>query len=122
MKLDITDREMDIMNVIWEREKVSAQEIAAYFLEPMQGGYNKNTTYTFLKRLIEKGAIKRIDPGFFCVAICSREEVQYEKTKSFVEKVYQGSFRQLFVQFAQSEKLGKQEIDELKKILEESQV
>ena len=52
---EITDREMEIMEVVWSRGEVSAQEI----LQKENGAYSKNTTYTFLNRLVGKGVLKR---------------------------------------------------------------
>ena len=118
---EITDREMEIMEVVWSRGEVSAQEIAAHYLQKENGAYSKNTTYTFLNRLVAKGVLKRKDPGFLCIPACRREEVQAAKTESFLERVYNGSFRALFSQFAQGGKLTQDDIRELRGILDEAE-
>ncbi len=118
---EITDRELEIMEVIWHSGAISAQEIAAYFLQKENGGYSKNTTYTFLKRLIAKGVLKRKEPGFLCIPACRREEVQAAKTETFLQRVYHGSFRALFSQFAQGRNLTPEDIKQLRDILDEAE-
>ena len=54
-KYDITDAELAIMKVLWEKKECSLNEI----IEGLGSEYkNKNTIKTLLRRLILKGSVK----------------------------------------------------------------
>ena len=80
--------EMKIMEIIWENEPVSAKEISLIAKEEI--GWNKNTTYTVIKKLVEKGYIKRDEPGFMCTSLISKDEVCKSETKSLVDRLFGG--------------------------------
>ena len=63
--------EMKVMEIIWENEPVSAKEISLIAKDEI--GWNKNTTYTVIKKLVEKGYIKRDEPGFMCTSLISKD-------------------------------------------------
>ena len=54
-------------------------------------GWEKNTTYTVIKRLIDKGAVSREDPGFNCRAKVTKKEVQRIETEALLSKMFNGS-------------------------------
>ncbi len=60
--MKLFDSEMKIMELIWKNEPVSAKELS--LLAQNDIGWNKNTTYTVIKKVIEKGYVKREDPDF----------------------------------------------------------
>jgi len=103
------------MEIIWEREPISAKEISVLAAE--QFGWNKNTTYTVIKRLIEKEVLRRDEPGFVCSSIVKRDEVQRAETNTLIEKLFGGSKKAFFAAFA-DEKLSTEEVDALKALIE----
>ena len=109
------DAELRLMEVIWEQEPVSAKEICAIAAE--QFDWNKNTTYTVIKRLIEKNILRRDEPGFICSSIIKKEDVQKNETNTLIEKLFDGSKKAFFAAFA-DEKLSDDEVAELKKLIE----
>ena len=109
------DAELRLMEVIWEQEPVSAKEISAIAAE--QFDWNKNTTYTVIKRLIEKNILRRDEPGFICSSIIKKEDVQKNETNTLIEKLFDGSKKAFFAAFA-DENLSDDEVAELKKLIE----
>lgn len=116
-EIKLFDSELKLMEIIWDKAPVSAKEISLIAAE--QIGWNKNTTYTVLKKLVEKNAVKRTDPNFMCEPLITREQVRLEETRKLIDKLYQGSLKTFFSSFLQEEKLSKEEIEELKKIIDE---
>lgn len=119
--MDITklyDSELKVMEVVWEKEPIAAKDVSIILNETI--GWNKNTTYTILKKLVEKKIIQRNDPNFICTALVNRKEVQLAETKSLIERLYSGSKKKFFAAFLQNEKLTKEEIEELKKMIDKS--
>lgn len=110
------DSEIKVMEIIWSNEPVEAKQISLIAAE--QIGWNKNTTYTILKKLESKGFIKRQEPRFVCTALISREEIQKAEARSLVEKLFGGSKQALFSALFADEKLSENELKELRKIIE----
>jgi predicted transcriptional regulator len=113
------DSELKVMEIIWERGPISAKEISLILGELI--GWNKNTTYTIIKKLIEKDIILREEPNFICFAKLKKEQVQSAETKSLIEKLYQGSKKAFFAAFIQNEKLSKEDLEELKKLIDQQE-
>ena len=89
----ISDAELVLMEHIWEKEGIRAAQLVQ--LEKEEMGWSRNTTYTLLTRMVEKGIIRREDPGFCCMALVSKEQVRAGHTRTLIDKLYEGS-RQMF--------------------------
>lgn len=113
---NLFDSELKVMEIIWEKEPVSAKEISLIAAENI--GWNKNTTYTVIKKLEAKGFIKREEPGFICTSVYKREEIQRSEANSLVDKLFGGSKKALFSALIVDEKLSREEIAELKELIE----
>lgn len=111
------DSELKIMDVIWREGDVPAKYIA----EKLNGelGWNKNTTYTLIKRCMKKGAIERSEPNFICHALIPKEKVQEAETNELIDKVYDGSADKLFAALLSRKRLSAEKIEELKRIVGE---
>lgn len=117
MDLKLFDSELKVMDLIWEKEPVSAKELSLLAAE--ETGWNKNTTYTVIKKLEAKGYIKRNEPGFICTALISKDEVCRAETKSLIDKLFGGSKKALFSALLEDEKLSDKELQELRKMIDE---
>lgn len=116
MKEKLFDSEAKVMEIIWARGSIAAKEISMIAGETI--GWNKNTTYTVIKKLEAKGFIRREDPGFLCTALISREQVQKTEAASLVQKAFGGSRKALFSALLEDEPLSQDEIDALRKLIE----
>jgi predicted transcriptional regulator len=109
------DAELRLMEIIWEHEPISAKEISLLAAEKFD--WNKNTTYTVIKRLIEKEILNRDEPGFICSSIVRKDEVQKAETNTLIEKLFGGSKKAFFAAFA-DEKLSSDEVEALKALID----
>ncbi|MBQ8638571.1 MAG: BlaI/MecI/CopY family transcriptional regulator [Lachnospiraceae bacterium] len=114
--MKLFDSELKLMELIWEQEPVSAKEL--HQLATKTIGWNKNTTYTILKKLIEKQAINRSDPNFICTSLIKKDDVRREETRSLIDRLYSGSKKAFFSAFFADEELTKEELAELKEMIE----
>lgn len=110
------DSEIKVMEIIWSNEPISAKQISIIAAETI--GWNKNTTYTVIKKLEAKGFIKRENPDYVCTALISRNEVQKAETQSLVDKLFGGSKKALFSALLEDEKLSDNDIQELREMIE----
>ncbi|MCR2047693.1 BlaI/MecI/CopY family transcriptional regulator [Acetatifactor muris] len=117
MNIKLFDSELKVMNVLWREGDTTAKRISDILNE--ETGWNINTTYTVIKKCIGKGAIERQEPNFLCHALISREEVQAAETDELIDRIYEGSTDMLFASLLSRKKLSPDQIDRLKKIVEE---
>lgn len=115
-KIKIFDSELKIMNIIWDKEPITAKEISRLAAETI--GWNKNTTYTIIKKLIEKKAVLRSEPDFLCSSLINKEQVQFIETKNLIDKLYNGSKKNFFAAFLAKEKLTEEEIAQLRSMID----
>jgi predicted transcriptional regulator len=109
------DSELKLMEIVWKHEPVSAKEIS--LLAAKAFDWNKNTTYTVIKRLIEKDVLRRDEPGFMCSSVVKKDEVQRAETAKLIDKLFGGSKKAFFAAFA-DEKLSPEEVDALRALIE----
>ena len=109
------DSELKVMHILWKEGDVQAKHIADVLTKEL--GWNKNTTYTLIKRCIKKGAIERSEPNFMCHALIPKEEVQEAETNQLINKIYDGCADKLFAALLSRKKLSAEEIEKLKQIV-----
>ena len=107
------DSELKVMNVLWKEGVVPAKRVAEVLNKEL--GWNKNTTYTLIKRCMKKEAIERSEPNFMCRALVSQEEVQEAETNELIDKVMWHMFAALLGR----KKLTAGQIERLRQIVEE---
>ena len=106
------DSELKVMDVLWREGDSTAKQIAVILAEEI--GWNKNTTYTLIKRCIKKGAIERSEPNFMCHALIPKEEIQKAETDELINKVYDGSVDKLFAALLGRKQLSADQIEKVK--------
>ena len=116
MQEKLFESEAKVMEIIWARASISAKDISLIAAETI--GWNKNTTYTVIKKLEAKGFIKREDPGFICTPLVSRSLVQKLEAVSLVKKVFGGSRKALFSALLEDEPLSEEELSALRKLID----
>ena len=107
-EVKLYDSELKIMEYLWQYadmlQQVSAKDIAAEMARTV--GWSKTTTYTVLKKCVEKGAVERHEPGFVCTPLVSMEQVQEYETRELINKMYQGSADLLVASLIGQQKLS----------------
>ncbi len=110
------DSELKLMEILWEKGPLTAKEVS--LIATREIGWNKNTTYTVLTKLVQKGALKRVEPDFLCQPLVSRDEVAETETRRLIDKLYDGSPAAFLTSFLQKEKLSERERKELRDIID----
>lgn len=116
MELKLFDSELKVMDTLWKAEQdLTAGQIAKILQEEI--GWNRNTTYTVIKKCIAKGAIERRDPKFICHAMVTRQQVQNYETEELIGKMFDGSKQKFFAAFLSDAKLTEEEVMQLKEMI-----
>lgn len=114
--MKLFDSEWKVMEVLWQQNDQTAKEVSLHLAQ--SAGWNKNTTYTVIKKCIDKGAIERREPNFVCHALISKQQAQTEEAQSLVDKVFGGFAELLFASLLSDRSLSKEELDRLKALVE----
>lgn len=110
------DSELKVMEPLWEDGPQTAGALAKRLAETV--GWNRNTTYTVIKKLIDKGAVARSDPGFLCAPLVTREEVQRLETDSLITRLFGGSKTQFLSAFLSEKDLTPAEAAQLRELIQ----
>lgn len=119
-EIQLHDGELNIMELLWSNQSLAAKDMAKIIKEYV--GWEKNTTYTVIKRLIDKGFIIREEPGFICHAAISKRAIQQIETMGLIHKLYNDSLENFIVDFLKVQDLSATELDQLEKIIREQRV
>ena len=109
------DSELKVMEPLWEDGPQSAGELAKRLAASC--GWNRNTTYTVIRKLVDKGAVARSEPGFLCTALVTREEVRRQETDSLISRLFGGSRTQFLSAFLSEKDLTPAEADQLRELI-----
>ena len=117
MAVKLFDSELKVMDVLWKEGDLTAKAISDILKEEI--GWNKNTTYTVIKKCIDKGAIQRSEPNFLCRALISKEAVQADEAEELLDKLFDGSPDLLFASLLGRKKLSREQTDKLRQMVAE---
>lgn len=114
-----TEVELHILRTLWELGPSTVRDIHNRMTESKATGYS--TTVKMLSVMLEKGLVKRDDsvrPQVYRAAR-SQERTQKKMLNEMIQKVYDGSAKSLVLQALSSTKASKQDLDEIRKLLNE---
>ena len=117
MAIKLFDSELKVMEILWREGDTPAKRIAEILGKEIS--WSKTTTYTIIKRCLEKGAIERRDPNWVCHPLVTIEEAREYETSELINKMYDGAADQLIASILGSKILSKEEIERLKKTVRE---
>ena len=115
--INLTNSEWYVLDCLWERSPMTVMELVAALGDRL--GWAKSTTITTLRRMEDKGLVRCTVEGrgkHYAPAV-RRDRAVRGETRSFLDKVYQGSVGLMVSALAQDKALSKAEIDELYEIL-----
>ena len=106
--------ESQFADIIWNEEPVSSGELVKVCEKEL--GWKKSTTYTMLKRLCERGIFQN-EKGTV-TALMTKAEFSAAQSEKFVEDTFEGSLPAFFAAFTTRKKLSKEEIDEIRQMID----
>ena len=119
-KYEITDAELEIMQVLWENKECNLAEIIEKL--SINEEKNKNTIKTLIHRLTQKGAIesKKINSKeVIYIPKVSEKKYIKKESNSFLDKVFNGNINKLLLNFVEDKKVSKEELQKLIDIMED---
>ncbi len=117
----LSDAELEIMKIVWgDRSEVTLFPYIMDGLAARGKPCQKNTLIVLLSRLMNKGFLsaKKIGRRNEYTALVSEKEYQTAQTRSFLDKIYEGSAKGLVSDLIMGDLLTDEEYEELKGLLE----
>lgn len=117
----LTSSEWNILNCLWEGSPRTVMQIVGELERTV--GWARSTTITTLHRMEAKGLVRcqRAGRGTAYVPLVEREQAALLETKSFLDRVYQGSVGMMMSAMAKQEGLSREQIAQLRAILDEAE-
>nr|MBP3598587.1 BlaI/MecI/CopY family transcriptional regulator [Eubacterium sp.] len=111
----LSESEMAFARIVWENEPLPSGELVKLCMEKL--GWKKPTTYTVLRNLCQAGIFK--NENTIVSAVMTLDDYLARESKQIVNERFDGSIARFVTSFADKSKLSKNQIEELKKFIEE---
>ena len=100
-------------DIIWSNEPVSSSDVVK--IAEKELGWKKSTTFTVLRRLCDKGIF--VNNKGTVTSLISKPDFFSMQSERFVDDTFGGSLPAFIAAFSKRKKLSKEEINELKKMI-----
>jgi BlaI family transcriptional regulator, penicillinase repressor len=117
MEIAFTERELDIMMVLWERGPSTVAEVRSALSDDLA----RNTVLTMLNVLREKGYVGRdeTERTHLYHSTVDRIEAGERALQRLTDTLFRGSLEQLLTSFVRNHNLSKEELRRLRHLLDE---
>ena len=117
----LTAGEWNVLNCLWEESPRTVMQIVGELEKSV--GWARSTTITTLHRMEAKGLVRceRAGRGTAYVPLAERDRAALAETRSFLDRVYQGSVGMMMSAMARQEGLSREQIAQLRAILDEAE-
>ncbi|MCI8806928.1 MAG: BlaI/MecI/CopY family transcriptional regulator [Oscillospiraceae bacterium] len=117
----LTASEWNILNCLWEHSPQTVMQLVGELEKTV--GWARSTTITTLHRMEAKGLVRceRAGRGTAYVPLVERDRAALAETRSFLDRVYQGSVGMMMSAMARQEGLSREQIAQLRAILDQAE-
>ena len=117
----ISDAEWEVMNVIWGRSPITANEVVEALAKRTE--WSPKTIKTMLNRLVGKGALAYDAQGktYLYRPKVSKNACVREESRSFMERVFDGDPTPMLAHLVKNTRLSPDDIKQLRQILEDKE-
>lgn len=114
----ISASEWEVMQVIWNRSPIGAQDVVAVL--SARKSWHARTVKTLLSRLVKKGALSYCMERnrYLYTPTISRAECISHASQSFLQQIFGGDTRLALMHFVENVELSPKEIEQLKQLLD----
>lgn len=116
--MQISDAESIVMEVLWQRSPLSAEEVIAELSREQD--WQEPTIKTLLNRLLKKGALSAERDGrrYSYSAVLKRDDWVNNQSKTLLDRLFGGRVAPLVAHFSEKGKLSKKDVADLKRLIE----
>ena len=116
-EINISESEWTVMEYLWNNPLVTITEIRKALSST---GWSDSTIKTLVRRLVSKQviAVNDEEANFRYYPLVSQQKCRSKETRSFIDRVYQGSVSMLVTNLAADSNLTEKETEELMNLIE----
>jgi BlaI family transcriptional regulator, penicillinase repressor len=116
----LTDQELEIMKIVWERDSATVRDVYEALLERRKVAYT--TVMTMMKILERKKFLKKsqADRAYLYRPAQPKGKVIGAMVREFVNRVFNGSAEPLLVHLVEEHNLSPKDLDEITKLRRKS--
>ena len=116
---NLTEQELEIMKVVWERQTATVREVYEALRE--RKGVAYTTVMTMMNILETKGHLVKRPEGRAYVYEPSQAQTQVISgmVQDFVDRVFDGAARPLVLSLLQERKLSREDLEEISRLIDE---
>ena len=111
----IYEGEYRFLNILWENEPISSPKLVQLCNEQL--GWKKSTTYTVIKKLIDKGIVK--NENTIVSALVTKEEVDRQDSDELLQRTSKGNIPAFFAAFLKDRKLSREDAEHIRQIIDQ---
>ncbi len=111
----IYEGEYRFLNILWENEPITSPKLVQLCNEQL--GWKKSTTYTVIKKLIDKGIVK--NENTIVSALVTKEEVDRQDSEELLQRTSKGNIPAFFAAFLKDRKLSREDADHIRQIIDQ---
>jgi BlaI family transcriptional regulator, penicillinase repressor len=117
----LTGQELEIMKVVWERERVTVRDVYEALLERRKVAYT--TVMTMMKILEQKGFLKKSqeDRAYVYRPAQPQRQVIGVMVRDFINRVFNGSAEPLLVHLVEEHHLSPKDLEEIARLRKEAE-
>ena len=117
-QLKPTESELEILQVLWERQKATVREVHETLAQTKDVGYT--TTLKLMQIMHDKGLVRRDESSKTHIyePLANREKTQKQLVSRMVDTLFQGSPAQLVMQALGQHKTSAGELEEIQRLLD----
>ena len=118
-KPDISNAEFDVLDVIWDGYPATANDVIERLNK--RKDWHEKTVKTLLGRLVKKDVLgfEKVQRQYLYMPLIAREDYTRKEASSFVSRLFKGKVAPMVAGFANQNALSKQDVDELKALIEQ---
>ena len=100
--------------IVWEHEPLPSGKLVELSLERL--GWMKSTTYTVLKKLVDRGVLR--NENAVVSAVIPKDDVLRDESRAVIERTFDGSLPSFLAHFMGGRTISDAEADELKAVID----
>ncbi|HXA63923.1 MAG TPA: BlaI/MecI/CopY family transcriptional regulator [Bryobacteraceae bacterium] len=113
----LTEQELEIMKIVWERDRATVRDVYESLLERRKIAYT--TVMTMMNILEQKKYLRKSaeDRAYIYRPAKPKKQVIQGMVREFVDRVFNGSAEPLLVHLIEDRKLSNKDLDELRRMI-----